>query len=85
MSSRWSEGWGRSPQVQASEQALRTDSPHHAGRNIGLCNRKLHAMSGEEVESMEQNKLAEHVGKVGSSQGLAGAAGRRRASSFTAH
>ncbi|XP_011368596.1 calcium-transporting ATPase type 2C member 2 [Pteropus vampyrus] len=34
------------------------------GRNIGLCNRKLHAMSGEEVESMEQNKLAEHVGKV---------------------
>ncbi|XP_016021411.2 calcium-transporting ATPase type 2C member 2 [Rousettus aegyptiacus] len=34
------------------------------GRNVGLCNRKLHAMSGEEVESMEQNKLAEHVGKV---------------------
>lgn len=85
MSSRWSEGWGWGPRAWALEQALRTDPPHHAGRNIGLCNRKLHTMSGEEVESMEQTKLAEHVGKVGSSQGLAGAAGRRQASSFVAH
>lgn len=52
--------------------ALSADSPHHAGRNIGLCNGKLSAMSGEEVESMELSKLADHVGKVGSPRGLAG-------------
>uniref|UniRef100_A0A671ERV7 Calcium-transporting ATPase type 2C member 2 n=1 Tax=Rhinolophus ferrumequinum TaxID=59479 RepID=A0A671ERV7_RHIFE len=34
------------------------------GRNIGLCNGSLKAMSGEEVESMEHTKLADHVGKV---------------------
>ncbi|XP_033700176.1 calcium-transporting ATPase type 2C member 2 isoform X3 [Tursiops truncatus] len=34
------------------------------GRNIGLCNGKLSAMSGEEVESAEQGELAERVGKV---------------------
>ncbi|XP_006087145.1 calcium-transporting ATPase type 2C member 2 [Myotis lucifugus] len=34
------------------------------GQNIGLCNGKLSAMSGEEVESMEPSKLADHVGKV---------------------
>ncbi|KAM9048909.1 calcium-transporting ATPase type 2C member 2 isoform 1-T1 [Megaptera novaeangliae] len=34
------------------------------GRNIGLCNGKLSAMSGEEVESAEQGALAERVGKV---------------------
>ncbi|KAM8776648.1 calcium-transporting ATPase type 2C member 2 isoform 2-T2 [Rhynchonycteris naso] len=34
------------------------------GRNIGLCNGKLSAMSGEEMDSMEQDKLADHVGKV---------------------
>ncbi|XP_058384367.1 calcium-transporting ATPase type 2C member 2 isoform X2 [Diceros bicornis minor] len=34
------------------------------GRNIGLCNGQLRAMSGQEVESMEQDELAERVGKV---------------------
>ncbi|KAI4571962.1 hypothetical protein MJG53_014068 [Ovis ammon polii x Ovis aries] len=34
------------------------------GRNIGLCNGKLSAMSGEEVESTEQGELAKRVGKV---------------------
>uniref|UniRef100_A0A4W2CP55 Calcium-transporting ATPase n=1 Tax=Bos indicus x Bos taurus TaxID=30522 RepID=A0A4W2CP55_BOBOX len=34
------------------------------GRNVGLCNGKLSAMSGEEVESAEQGELAEHIGKV---------------------
>nr|XP_025860643.1 calcium-transporting ATPase type 2C member 2 [Vulpes vulpes] len=34
------------------------------GRNIGLCNGKLKAMSGEEVESMEQEELADCIGKV---------------------
>ena len=47
-------------------------SPYHTGRNIGLCNGKLSTMSGEEVESMEQSKLTDHVGKVGSSRGVAG-------------
>uniref|UniRef100_A0A8C2R6M1 Calcium-transporting ATPase n=1 Tax=Capra hircus TaxID=9925 RepID=A0A8C2R6M1_CAPHI len=36
------------------------------GRNVGLCNGKLSAMSGEEVESTEQGELAKRVGKVGS-------------------
>uniref|UniRef100_A0A8C7BXI0 Calcium-transporting ATPase n=1 Tax=Neovison vison TaxID=452646 RepID=A0A8C7BXI0_NEOVI len=35
-----------------------------AGRNIGLCNGKLKAMSGDEVENMEQEELADCVGKV---------------------
>lgn len=48
------------------------ESPSHTGRNIGLCNGKLKAMSGEEVDSMEQGELADHVGKVGSPQGLMG-------------
>lgn len=39
------------------------------GRNIGLCNEKLKAMSGEEVESMEQDTLAARVRQVGSSGG----------------
>ncbi|EFB21504.1 hypothetical protein PANDA_014598, partial [Ailuropoda melanoleuca] len=39
-------------------------SPHHAGRSIGLCNGKLKAMSGEEVDGMEQEELADCVGKV---------------------
>ncbi|XP_066205031.1 calcium-transporting ATPase type 2C member 2 isoform X3 [Saccopteryx leptura] len=34
------------------------------GRNIGLCNGKLSTMSGEEVDRMEQDQLADHVGKV---------------------
>ncbi|XP_057569557.1 calcium-transporting ATPase type 2C member 2 isoform X1 [Hippopotamus amphibius kiboko] len=34
------------------------------GRNIGLCNGKLSAMSGEEVESSEPSTLAERVRKV---------------------
>ncbi|XP_007528427.1 calcium-transporting ATPase type 2C member 2 isoform X2 [Erinaceus europaeus] len=34
------------------------------GRHIGLCNGKLKALSGEEVESMEQGQLAKQVGKV---------------------
>ncbi|XP_072823941.1 calcium-transporting ATPase type 2C member 2 isoform X2 [Vicugna pacos] len=34
------------------------------GRSIGLCNGKLNAMSGEEVESAEQGELAERVRKV---------------------
>ncbi|KAF5918555.1 hypothetical protein HPG69_004990 [Diceros bicornis minor] len=34
------------------------------GRNIGLCNGQLRAMSGQEVESMEQDELAERVGKA---------------------
>lgn len=71
MSGRWSEGWAWGPQSQAPKQALRTDSPYHAGRNIDLCNGRLKAMSGEEVESMEHSKLADHVGKVESSQRLA--------------
>lgn len=66
MSGRWSEGQVQGPQ----SRALRRDCPHLAGRNIGLCNGKLSAMSGEEVESAEQGELAERVGKVGSSQGL---------------
>lgn len=65
MSGRWSEGQVQGPQ----SQALRRDCPHLAGRNIGLCNGKLSAMSGEEVESAEQGELAERVGKVGSSRG----------------
>uniref|UniRef100_A0A452ULC0 Calcium-transporting ATPase n=1 Tax=Ursus maritimus TaxID=29073 RepID=A0A452ULC0_URSMA len=39
-------------------------SPHPAGRSIGLCNGKLKAMSGEEVDGMEQEELADCVGKV---------------------
>lgn len=42
------------------------------GRNIGLCNEKLKAMSGEEVEGMEQDALAAQVRQVGSSGGLKG-------------
>ncbi|XP_035137531.3 calcium-transporting ATPase type 2C member 2 isoform X1 [Callithrix jacchus] len=34
------------------------------GRNIGLCNRKLQAMSGEEVDGVEKGELADRVGKV---------------------
>ncbi|XP_047567292.1 calcium-transporting ATPase type 2C member 2 [Lutra lutra] len=34
------------------------------GRSIGLCNGKLKAMSGDEVENMEQEELADCVGKV---------------------
>nr|XP_007992416.2 calcium-transporting ATPase type 2C member 2 isoform X1 [Chlorocebus sabaeus] len=34
------------------------------GRNISLCNGKLKAMSGEEVDSMEKGELANRVGKV---------------------
>ncbi|XP_075833558.1 calcium-transporting ATPase type 2C member 2 isoform X2 [Microtus pennsylvanicus] len=34
------------------------------GRNIGLCNEKLRAMSGEEVEGMEQDALAAQVRQV---------------------
>ncbi|XP_077919117.1 calcium-transporting ATPase type 2C member 2 [Halichoerus grypus] len=34
------------------------------GRNIGLCNGKLRAMSGDEVDSMEQEELTDHVRKV---------------------
>uniref|UniRef100_A0A8D0XRU0 Calcium-transporting ATPase n=1 Tax=Sus scrofa TaxID=9823 RepID=A0A8D0XRU0_PIG len=34
------------------------------GRTIGLCSETPSAMSGEEVESMEQGKLAERVGQV---------------------
>lgn len=44
------------------------DCPHPTGRSIGLCNGKLNAMSGEEVESAEQGELDERVRKVGSSQ-----------------
>lgn len=42
------------------------------GRNIGLCNEKLRAMSGEEVEGMEQDALAARVRQVGSSGGWTG-------------
>ncbi|PNI45760.1 ATP2C2 isoform 3 [Pan troglodytes] len=34
------------------------------GRNIGLCNGKLQAMSGEEVDGVEKDELADRVGKV---------------------
>ncbi|PNJ29737.1 ATP2C2 isoform 6 [Pongo abelii] len=34
------------------------------GRNIGLCNGKLQAMSGEEVDGVEKGELADRVGKV---------------------
>nr|XP_020138383.1 calcium-transporting ATPase type 2C member 2 [Microcebus murinus] len=34
------------------------------GRNIGLANGKLHAMSGEEVDSVEKDQLADRVSKV---------------------
>ncbi|XP_003917301.1 calcium-transporting ATPase type 2C member 2 isoform X3 [Papio anubis] len=34
------------------------------GRNIGLCNGQLKAMSGEEVDSVEKGELADRVGKV---------------------
>uniref|UniRef100_A0A5F5PXJ5 Calcium-transporting ATPase n=1 Tax=Equus caballus TaxID=9796 RepID=A0A5F5PXJ5_HORSE len=34
------------------------------GRNIGLCNGQLKAVSGEEVDSMEQDELADRVRKV---------------------
>lgn len=74
-SGRWSEGWARS---RAWEPAGSEGSPHHAGRSIGLCNGKLKAMSGEEVDGMEQEELADCVGKVRSSRGgLVGGAGGR--------
>lgn len=34
------------------------------GRSIGLCDGKLQAMSGEEVDGMELSELAKHVQKV---------------------
>ncbi|KAM9192336.1 calcium-transporting ATPase type 2C member 2 [Dugong dugon] len=34
------------------------------GRNIGLCNGQLRAMSGEELDSMEKGELAERIRKV---------------------
>ncbi|KAM6223816.1 calcium-transporting ATPase type 2C member 2 [Rhynchocyon petersi] len=34
------------------------------GRNIGLCNGQLKAMSGEELDSIAEGELAEHVRKV---------------------
>ncbi|XP_027474409.1 calcium-transporting ATPase type 2C member 2 isoform X2 [Zalophus californianus] len=40
------------------------ETAYAIGRNIGLCNGKLRAMSGEEVDSMEQEELTERVGKV---------------------
>ena len=66
MSGRRSEGRGQGPQARA----LRRDHPLPVpGRNVGLCNGKLSAMSGEEVESTEQGELAKRVGKVGSPWG----------------
>lgn len=53
-----------------------------AGRNIGLCNGQLKAMSGDEVENKEQEELADCVGRVGSSRGGGLAGGRRE--SFSA-
>lgn len=44
----------------------------HTGRSIGLCTRRTSTMSGEEVENMEQSQLAEHISKVGPSQGPTG-------------
>lgn len=55
---------------RAWEPAGSEGSPHPAGRSIGLCNGKLKAMSGEEVDGMEQEELADCIGKVGSSQGV---------------
>lgn len=40
------------------------ETAYAIGRNIGLCNGKLRAMSGEEVDSMEQEELTDRVGKV---------------------
>ncbi|XP_064129564.1 calcium-transporting ATPase type 2C member 2 [Loxodonta africana] len=34
------------------------------GRNIGLCNGQLRAMSGEELDSLEKDELAERIRKV---------------------
>ncbi|XP_054553008.1 calcium-transporting ATPase type 2C member 2 isoform X2 [Talpa occidentalis] len=34
------------------------------GRHIGLCNRKLTALSGDEVESMDKGQLAKHITEV---------------------
>ncbi|XP_012411378.1 calcium-transporting ATPase type 2C member 2 [Trichechus manatus latirostris] len=34
------------------------------GRNIGLCNGQLRAMSGEELDSVEKGELEEHIRKV---------------------
>lgn len=51
------------------------------GRNIGLCNEKLRAMSGEEVEGMEQDALAARVRQVRSSGGGGGGRDRMERSS----
>nr|XP_012417061.1 PREDICTED: calcium-transporting ATPase type 2C member 2 [Odobenus rosmarus divergens] len=40
------------------------ETAYAIGRNIGLCNGKLRAMSGEELDSMEQEELTDRVGKV---------------------
>lgn len=52
------------------------------GRNIGLCNEKLKAMSGEEVEGMDQDALAARVRQVGSSGGADGTGMERTSSSY---
>ncbi|OWK15790.1 hypothetical protein Celaphus_00004004, partial [Cervus elaphus hippelaphus] len=54
---------------QPTEGALVALAMKVGGRNISLCNGKLSAMSGEEVENAEQSELAERVGKVGCPRG----------------
>lgn len=56
--------------IQAREPLLSLDSLK--GRTIGLCNEKLKAMSGEEVEGTEQGALAARVRQVGSPGGRQG-------------
>lgn len=62
-------GWDRTT-VRALEPPLSPDSLK--GRTIGLCDEKLKAMSGEEVEGMEQGTLAARVRQVGSPRGQTG-------------
>lgn len=54
-----------------------SDLPLPKGRSIGLCDGKLQAMSGEEVDGMELSELAKRVQKVELlRQELGGAGGR---------
>lgn len=57
---------------EGRDHSLEGTVPPHAGRTIGLCSETPSAMSGEEVESMEQGKLAERVGQVGAPCGSLG-------------
>lgn len=64
------DGWDRTT-VRVLEVLLSPNSSPK-GRTIGLGNEKMKAMSGEEVEGMEQDALAAQVRQVGSPGGRQG-------------